>query len=241
MPLAPAGTESKSVVRLQSVTKNYGERVITEVLRGIDLTLERGEFTALIGPSGSGKSTLLNLIGLLDRPTAGQVLIGTRETSALSEDETTRLRGREIGFVFQFHHLLPAFTALENVFLPAMADRGRAGDDLRDRARLLLGRVGLENRITYKPGELSGGQQQRVAIARALMMKPPLILADEPTGNLDTQSTDQIFGLLREINQAEQTAFLIVTHDSRLAARCDRIVELVDGRILSDTSGVSGS
>jgi len=233
--MPPAATESESVVRLTGVTKNYGQRVVTEVLRGIDLTLEHGEFTALIGPSGSGKSTLLNLIGLLDRPTAGQVWIGDRDTSRLDEDESTRLRARAIGFVFQFHHLLPAFTALENVFLPAMADRGRTGEDLRDRARMLLGRVGLENRIAYKPGELSGGQQQRVAVARALMMNPRLVLADEPTGNLDTQSTDQIFSLLREINQSERTAFLIVTHDSRLAARCDRKVELIDGRIVSDT------
>jgi lipoprotein-releasing system ATP-binding protein len=225
---------SEPVVELAGVTKSYGQRVITEVLHGIDLRLQPGEFTALIGPSGSGKSTLLNLIGLLDRPTAGRIAVQGEETGAMSDEGLTRLRGRRIGFIFQFHHLLSAFTALENVMIPGWAWRGRPDDSSRARGIELLRRVGLAERIGYKPGELSGGQQQRVAVARALAMNPSLILADEPTGNLDTQAADQVFELLRQINREERTAFLIVTHDPRMADRCDRILELVDGRIVSD-------
>jgi lipoprotein-releasing system ATP-binding protein len=222
------------VVLLEGVTKDFGEALVTRVLKGIDFRLDRREFTALIGPSGSGKSTLLNLIGLLDRPTTGRIDLDGTDTHQLDEAGLTRLRGRSIGFVFQFHHLLPAFSALENVMLPGIARDGRANEPLRRRAVELLNRVGLSDRLKYKPAELSGGQQQRVAIARALSLKPRLILADEPTGNLDTASSDQVFELLREINREEQTAFLVVTHDTRMAARCDRIVELVDGRITGD-------
>lgn len=223
-----------SVVRLDRVVKDYGETVKTRALDGVDLRVGTGEFTALIGPSGSGKSTLLNIIGLLDRPTSGRVSIGGVDTSERTEREITRLRGSEIGFVFQFHHLLPAFTALENVLLPAYAALGRRDRGMERRARDLLVRVGLEQRIDYRSNDLSGGQQQRVAIARSLIGRPPLILADEPTGNLDTTSADEVFGLLREINREDGTAFLIVTHDPRMADRCDRVVELVDGRIVSD-------
>jgi lipoprotein-releasing system ATP-binding protein len=229
------------VVLLDKVTKNFGETVVTRVLQEIDFRLDRREFTALIGPSGSGKSTLLNLIGLLDRPTGGRISLDGTDTRGLDEAGLTRLRGRAIGFVFQFHHLLPAFTALENVMLPGIARDGRAGEPLRQRARELLDRVGLSDRLKYKPAALSGGQQQRVAIARALSLSPKLILADEPTGNLDTQASDQVFELLREINHTEQTAFLIVTHDTRMAARCDRIVELVDGRITGDRPNRPGT
>jgi len=222
------------IVRLASLRKDYGDRVVTHAVDGVDFTLCPGEFTALMGPSGSGKSTLLNLIGLLDRPTAGRVMIRGRDTSGLGDDELTRLRAREIGFVFQFHHLLPAFTALENVMLPALADRGRPDPALRARAAALLERVGLTSRLAHRPSELSGGQQQRVAVARALMAAPPLVLADEPTGNLDTHSADDVFALLRSLNRDEGTTFLVVTHDRRMAERCDRIVELVDGRIVAD-------
>jgi lipoprotein-releasing system ATP-binding protein len=232
---APGGRQNGTpAVLLEKVTKDFGEVVVTHVLKGIDFRLDRREFTALIGPSGSGKSTLLNLIGMLDRPTGGRIDFDGTDTRGLDEAGLTRLRGRSIGFVFQFHHLLPAFTALENVMLPGIARDGRAGALLRQRATELLDRVGLSDRLKYKPSELSGGQQQRVAIARALSLSPLLILADEPTGNLDTQASDQVFELLREINRQEQTAFLVVTHDPRMAARCDRIVELVDGRIVGD-------
>ncbi|MCC6391841.1 MAG: ABC transporter ATP-binding protein [Bryobacterales bacterium] len=227
------------VLRLAGVVKEYGNGVKTRVLHGIDLTIRPGEFTALIGPSGSGKSTLLNIIGLLDRPTEGKVEIEGVDTSALDDNGLTNLRGRRIGFVFQFHHLLPAFTALENVFLPMFSAAGRADEKMRKRAMSLLQRVGLEPWANKRTSTLSGGQQQRVAIARSLCMRPPLVLADEPTGNLDTRSADQIFELLRYINENERTAFLVVTHDPRLAARCDRIVELVDGLLVSDRSNAA--
>jgi lipoprotein-releasing system ATP-binding protein len=222
------------LLRLERVTKEYGHTVVTRVLHGIDLTLTPGEFTALIGPSGSGKSTLLHLLGLLDRPTGGRIRIAGEDTGTLDDAETTRFRARTIGFVFQFHHLLPAFTALENVMMPLLAWRGRADAEMVARASNLLSRVHLEDRTHFNVTDLSGGQQQRVAIARALAMDPALVLADEPTGNLDTQSGDNVFALLREFNREQGTTFLIVTHDPRLAARCDRVIELVDGRIRGD-------
>jgi lipoprotein-releasing system ATP-binding protein len=225
-----------AILELCAVSKSYGaeSHVVTHVLHGIDLTIRPGELTALIGPSGSGKSTLLNIMGLLDRPTSGRVLLQGNDTTILDEGSLTRFRGRSIGFIFQFHHLLPDFTALENVMLPAYAERGRPTAAMRARAFELLQRVGLEERAHYKSLDLSGGQQQRVAIARALMQNPPLILADEPTGNLDTASATQIFTLLRRFNQEQGSALLVVTHDPRLAERCDRIISLVDGRIASD-------
>ncbi|MCK6388332.1 MAG: ABC transporter ATP-binding protein [Zoogloea sp.] len=224
------------VIQLEGLTKAYnvGTPVETEVLHGLDLTLQQGEFAALIGPSGSGKSTLLNIIGLLERPTGGRLSIAGRDTAQLSEAEITQLRGRSIGFVFQFHHLLPAFSALENVTLPAIIARGVSDDEAEATALQLLDAVGLKAHARKKPGELSGGQQQRVAIARALALKPRLILADEPTGNLDTHTADDIFALLRAFNRDTRCACLIVTHDPRLAARCDRVVQLVDGRIAED-------
>jgi lipoprotein-releasing system ATP-binding protein len=223
-------------LRLSGVRKSYGvgTPVEIEVLHGIDLVLERGEFAALMGPSGSGKTTLLNVIGLLDRPNAGRLFVEGQETGGLDEANLTRLRGRSIGFVFQYHYLLPAFTALENVMMPILAARGRVDDEMRATAATLLDRVGLTPWRDNKATDISGGQQQRVAIARALAMTPALVLADEPSGNLDTRSADGVFDVLREINETSQTTFLIVTHDPRLAQRCDRIVELVDGRIVSD-------
>jgi lipoprotein-releasing system ATP-binding protein len=223
-------------LRLDGVRKTYGvgTPVETEVLHGIDTVLERGEFAALIGPSGSGKSTLLNLIGLLDRPTGGRVYIEGQEAGTLEDADLTRLRGRSVGFVFQHHYLLPEFTALENVMMPILAARGRPDQEMRDSAAALLDRVGLTPWRDKKATDISGGQQQRVAIARSLAMKPALVLADEPTGNLDTRSADSVFDVLRDINETSRTTFLIVTHDPRLAQRCDRIIELVDGRIVSD-------
>ena len=225
-----------ATLRLADVRKSYGvgTPVATEVLHGVDLVLQQGEFAALIGPSGSGKSTLLNVIGLLDHPDSGRILIEEQPTQGLADDVRTRLRGRAIGFVFQHHHLLPEFTSLENVMMPLLAARGRPDAEMRERAAGLLDRVGLTPWRDHMANDISGGQQQRVAIARALAMRPPLVLADEPTGNLDTRSADGVFDLMREINVANRTTFLIVTHDPRLAQRCDRIVELVDGQIVAD-------
>jgi len=222
------------LLEMRGIRKSYGERVTTEVLHGIDLTIERGEFTALIGPSGSGKSTLLNLIGLLDRPTKGTIEIDGRSTTGLDDDGLSQLRGETLGFVFQFHHLIGALSVAENLMMPLSAPSGRFRADFAQRAQTALTEVGLGDRANARPSELSGGQQQRVAIARALIHRPALVLADEPTGNLDTATANDIFALLRRFNVERQLTFLIVTHDPRMAARCDRIITLVDGVIASD-------
>jgi lipoprotein-releasing system ATP-binding protein len=227
--------EREALLQAQAVVKTYGERVVTTAVREVDLTLARGEFCALTGPSGCGKTTLLNLLGLLDRPTAGRIWIEGRDTTPLDDDERTRLRAETLGFIFQFHHLLMAFTAIENVMIPLLARHGRRAPWMREKAEMLLDRVGLADRARYRATDLSGGQQQRVAVARALIMDPALVLADEPTGNLDTESGSQVFRTLREISREQGAAFLIVTHDLEIAARCDRIVHMVDGRIASDT------
>jgi lipoprotein-releasing system ATP-binding protein len=233
--VADAGDDG-ATLRLTGVRKSYAvdTPVETEVLHGIDLALARGEFAALIGPSGSGKTTLLNVIGLLDRPTAGRIVVAGADAGALDEAGATQLRGRAIGFIFQYHYLLPAFTALENVMMPMLAARGRVDAAMRNRAANLLDRVGLTPWRDHKASDISGGQQQRVAIARALAMDPALVLADEPSGNLDTENADAVFDLLRDVNVRGGTTFLVVTHDPRLAQRCDRIIELVDGRVRSD-------
>ena len=225
---------SEPLLSVKGVVREYGERVRTRALAGVDLALARGEFAALIGPSGSGKSTLLNIIGLLDRPTDGFVVLDGTDTTMLDERALTALRARTLGFVFQFHHLLPAFTALENVMLPAWADQGRPSRGMRERAAALLDAVGLSDRAAYRTSDLSGGQQQRVAIARALARDPRLVLADEPTGNLDTHSSDEVFDLMRRFNRESGTTFLIVTHDTRIADRCSRVIEIVDGRVVRD-------
>jgi lipoprotein-releasing system ATP-binding protein len=221
---------------LDGVRKSYnvGLPNEAEVLHGVSLTLSAGEFVALIGPSGSGKSTLLNIVGLLERPSAGRLAILGEDTVGLDDAGLTRLRGRALGFVFQFHHLLPAFSALENVTLPTLMRDGHVDAAARARAREVLAAMGLAGAENKKPGELSGGMQQRVAIARALVHRPPLVLADEPTGNLDTASSDEVFALMRRLHREEGSSFVVVTHDPRLAARCDRVVQLVDGRIVHD-------
>ncbi|MCU0774901.1 MAG: ABC transporter ATP-binding protein [Ideonella sp.] len=226
------------LVELAQVRKRYnvGRPNEAEVLHGLDLTVGTGEFVALIGPSGSGKSTLLNILGLLERLTSGHYRLQGEDVSALDDTALTLCRRRTLGFVFQFHHLLPAFTAEENVTLPALMRDGRVEVAERTRARELLAAVGLAAALHKRPGELSGGMQQRVAIARALAHDPPLVLADEPTGNLDRASSDEVFALLRRMHEERRTTFVIVTHDPRLAARCDRVVELVDGRIESDAT-----
>lgn len=234
--LGHAPTTDAPLIELADIRKSYniGQPNEAEVLHRISLTMARGEFVALIGPSGSGKSTLLNVIGLLEQPTQGSYRVEGQETTALSDAERTALRGRALGFVFQFHHLLPAFTALENVTLPALMREGWISPAQQTRAREVLAAMGLEKAFAKRPGELSGGMQQRVAIARALVLQPPLVLADEPTGNLDTASSDEVFALMRRMHADLRISFLIVTHDPRLAARCDRVIELVDGRILRD-------
>jgi lipoprotein-releasing system ATP-binding protein len=224
---------AEEILRLEGVCKsfNVGRPSETEVLHGIDLVLSRGEFLALIGPSGSGKSTLLNIIGLLDRPTSGRVVIKASDTGGLDDAAITALRGHTIGFVFQYHLLISAFSALENVMMPMLADRGFSSGEIEARAQELMEGIGLGHVMNNPANNMSGGQQQRVAVARALAMRPDLVLADEPTGNLDTRSADAVFELMRKENRTRGTSFLLVTHNMELARRCDRTIEVVDGRI----------
>ena len=224
------------LIELDGLRKTYnaGLPAEAEVLHGVSLRVNVGEFIALMGPSGSGKSTLLNILGLLERMTAGSYRLQGEQVQDLDDTELTLRRRHLLGFVFQFHHLLPAFSALENVTMPFLMAHGHVSDQQLAHARELLVAVGLSQAMKKRPSELSGGMQQRVAIARALVMSPPLVLADEPTGNLDTGSSDDVFVLLRRMHAERGVSFVVVTHDSRLAARCDRLVELVDGRIASD-------
>lgn len=204
---------------------------LTEVLKGVDLSLEHGELAALLGASGSGKSTLLSIVGLLLKPTAGTLSIAGQRVEGLPDLERAQFRNRRLGFIFQFHHLLPDFTATENVAFPAAAPAGAISPAMRRRARELLARVGLANRMDFQATRLSGGQKQRVAIARALMNKPELILADEPTGSLDRVAAEQVLDLMREVNREDRATFLICTHDEQVAARCTRRVTLKDGSV----------
>ncbi|CCD86295.1 lipoprotein-releasing system (ABC transporter), ATP-binding protein lolD [Bradyrhizobium sp. ORS 285] len=224
---------AEEILRLEKVCKAYnvGLPTETEVLHDIDLEVDRGEFVALIGPSGSGKSTLLNIVGLLDRPPSGRLTIKGHDTASLSDTELTHLRGHTIGFIFQSHLLISAFTAKENVMMPLLVDRGFPSQEIEAQAGKLLDQVGLTKFASHLASNMSGGQQQRVAVARALAMNPDLVLADEPTGNLDTKSAEAVFGLMREVNRTVGTSFLLVTHNLDLARRCDRIIEVVDGRI----------
>ncbi|MDP1999333.1 MAG: ABC transporter ATP-binding protein [Rhodoferax sp.] len=226
----------KTIVELQDVRKSYGlgTLVETEVLHGINLAISEGEFAALTGPTGSGKSTLLNLIGLLEAPTSGRLQVDGVDIAGMADATLTALRGRSIGFIFQFHHLLPGFTALENVMMPSIIDLGWPTTEAKDRAMALLKQVGLQDAAHKRPSQLSGGMQQRVAIARALSLSPRLILADEPTGNLDTHSASEVFELLQAVNREHQSACLIVTHDPALAARCQRQIQIVDGQLLAE-------
>ena len=228
---------SHEVLRLEALHKSYniGQPNEVEVLHGIDLTISSNDFAALIGPSGSGKSTLLNILGLLDKPTSGELYLLEQATSGMDDAGRTALRGHSIGFVFQFHHLIQAFTVLDNILMPLMLTRGKPDKFGLQRAHELLAAVGLSKFSASKPNELSGGQQQRVAIARALITEPALLLADEPTGNLDTVTAADVFELFRKINRERNCAVLLVTHDPQLSASCDRTINLVDGRIESDS------
>lgn len=236
-------SDPDEVLRLSGLRKSYspGTELELEVLHGIDLTLQKGDLAALIGPSGSGKSTLLNLIGLLDTPSAGELYLRGQPTRAMDDDDRTRLRNESIGFVFQFHHLINAFTVLDNVLMPLMIRRGKPLTADIDLARSLLREVGLEDHALKKPSQLSGGQQQRVAIARALVTRPALLLADEPTGNLDTRTAESVFDLFGRLNRDFGCAVLVVTHDPGLAARCARILNLVDGKLVSDEAHPASS
>jgi lipoprotein-releasing system ATP-binding protein len=223
---------SDPLVTVQNVTKTFEhEGRSLEVLKGIDLEIGRGEMVTIVGPSGAGKSTLLHLIGTLDLPTEGRILYDGRDVTRLGSSDLAEFRNRSIGFVFQFHHLLPEFTALENVMMPSLI---QGGGRLEDRARQLLDEVGLTDRLTHRPGELSGGEQQRVALARALLMKPKLVLADEPTGNLDSQTSNSVQSLIFDLNRRHGITFLIVTHSRDFAAMMPRRVSMKDGRIDSD-------
>jgi lipoprotein-releasing system ATP-binding protein len=216
-------------VMLRGVVRRFGETL--EVLRGVDLEVQAGESLAIVGPSGSGKTTLLQLLGTLDTPDAGAITIDGQELSTLDEKERTRLRNRQIGFVFQQHHLLPQLTVLENVLVPVWA----AGDANKrsERARLLLDRVGLDDRVTHRPGQLSGGERQRVALVRALILEPSLLLADEPTGSLDHAGAEAMGDLLLDLNRQEKTTLVTVTHDRDLAIRHKRCLRIQDG-VLTD-------
>ena len=223
---------SDAMIKVVDLKKSFRMNGYTlNVLNGITLDIARGEMIAIVGASGAGKSTLLHMLGTLDRPTSGSVLFDGRDVFELSEDAQAEFRNKRIGFVFQFHHLLPEFTALENTFLPALI-QDRPVEEAQKVATQLLSDVGLGERLHHKPGELSGGEQQRVAVARALMQRPDLVLADEPTGNLDTHTGDALFALLRQLNKARGTTFVIVTHNDKLSAQADRIVRMEDGRIV---------
>jgi putative ABC transport system ATP-binding protein len=221
------------VIQLSGVSKIYRSGTLEVVaLRDVDLGVEDGEFVAIAGPSGSGKSTLMHILGCLDVPSAGRYLLAGEDVSAMTEDELAAIRNRRIGFVFQQFNLLPSLTALRNVELP-LAYSGVPRHERRDRAVEALSRVGLDERLEHRPGELSGGQQQRVAVARALVTEPALILADEPTGNLDSSSTRDVLGLLQDLHRSGRTVVLI-THESDVAAAADRVVHMLDGRIVDD-------
>ena len=222
------------ILQLQGVSRIYGTLNQTRALNGVTLSVKKGEFAAIVGPSGSGKSTLLNLIGALDRPSEGIVRIGGESLSDLDDSGLARLRRRYLGFIFQFHYLMPDFSVLENVLMPFALDHGSPTNEEIQEAKSLLERVGLKDKMKNRATDLSGGQQQRVAIARALSGKKPLILADEPTGNLDTENSKEAFRLMREFNETEGTTFLLVTHDPGLAQQADRIISIIDGKVADD-------
>jgi lipoprotein-releasing system ATP-binding protein len=230
--IAAGGAGIPAALELRGVVRRYHQIAEDlEILRGVDLRIERGEMVALVGPSGSGKSTLLHVAGLLEPPTEGQVLFDGRDCGPLSDAERTRIRRDGIGFVYQFHHLLPEFTALENVMVPQMI-RGLDKGEAMDRARQLLDLVGLGDRVEHRPARLSGGEQQRVAIVRAIANVPAVMLADEPTGNLDPETSFEVFSQLRRIVEATRIAALVATHNMELARRMDRIVTLDGGRLV---------
>jgi len=222
------------VIKMENINKYYGDYIKTQVLYNINLQVEESSFNSIIGASGSGKSTLLNILGTLDRPSDGKVFIDGNEVSSLNNSQLAMIRNKYIGFVFQFHYLLSEFTALENVLLPYQIGRKTVPDEIKKRAEELLSIVGLTKVKNNLGSKMSGGQQQRTAIARALINNPKVILADEPTGNLDSESTENVYTLFRDINKKFGTTFIIVTHDRKIAEKTDRIIEVRDGRIFLD-------
>lgn len=223
-------------IELKGITKVYGTSIKTQVLHGVDLSFEKESFNSIIGQSGSGKSTLLNIMGTLDSPSSGEVIINGVNITSLKRNDISLVRNKTIGFIFQFHYLLPEFTALENVLMPIRIRKEKITPEVLKRANELMDLVGLSKVKNNLAVNMSGGQQQRTAIARALMGNPKIILADEPTGNLDSDTTEQIYDLLREINKRYKTTFIIITHDRRIAEKADRIIEVKDGKINLDVT-----
>lgn len=224
----------KNIMELNQIDKIYGSDIKTQVLYDINIAFEEGSFNSIIGQSGSGKSTLLNIMGTLDKPTNGEVIINGINTKVMKQNQLATLRNNYIGFIFQFHYLLPEFTAIENVLLPYEIRNTKITQTVREKAEEYMSLVGLDNVKNNLATKMSGGQQQRTAIARALINEPKIILADEPTGNLDSDSTENIYELMRKINQDLGTTFIIITHDRRIAEKADRIVEIKDGKINMD-------
>ena len=220
----------KELIRVEELFKSYGNGAKRlEVLKGVDLTFSQGEKAAIVGASGVGKTTLLHILGTLDRPTTGKVLYQGKDVFTLNEKDLSFFRNREIGFVFQFHHLLPEFNALENTMMPCLI-QGIPKKEAASRAEAVLTLVGLKERLSHKPGELSGGEQQRVAVARGLVLEPKVLLADEPTGNLDTKTGESVFDLLQELNRIKEVTLIVVTHNLKLAEKLSRQIQLIDGK-----------
>lgn len=223
-----------SALELKNITKVYGEKVKTKVLNNTDLTINEGEFVSIIGQSGSGKSTLLNIMGTLSKGSSGTLYINGINVEGMNKNELADLRNSKLGFIFQFHYLLPEFTVLENILMPYSISGKKVNKEILERANELIDLVGLTKVKNNMATDLSGGQQQRAAIARALINSPKIILADEPTGNLDSNTTNEIYNLLRDINKKNNTTFVIITHDNRIAEKADRVIEVLDGNIIKD-------
>ncbi|MBP2029872.1 lipoprotein-releasing system ATP-binding protein [Methanohalophilus levihalophilus] len=223
--------DTDQIITIRGLTKIYSDGVEVRALDGLDMNVASGEFLAIVGPSGSGKSTLLHMIGILDTPTSGTVVIDGQDVTQMTEMQRSQARNRLLGFIFQYHHLLPDFTALENVMMPILI-AGKRRDEAEKEAISLLGQVNLSDRLHHYPNQLSGGQNQRVAVARALANRPRIIIGDEPTGNLDSHSSDMVYELLRKLNREMGQTFILVTHDENMAKKTDRIIRIVDGKIV---------
>ena len=232
-----ADDNRSDIIQIRGLSKIYMNGVEVRALDNVDLDIKKGEFLSIIGPSGSGKSTLLHMIGILDTPTSGNISIDGKVITDMSEKERSKVRNEVLGFIFQYHHLMPDFNALENVMMPLLIG-GMKNKDAKRQASALLEEVGLGDRMDHRPNQLSGGQAQRVAIARALANDPGIVIGDEPTGNLDTKASDMIYDLLRKLNRDRGQTFILVTHDEEMARKTDRIIRIVDGRISGDSQEI---